>query len=460
MRGEIIDAFAQMAKQKNIDRDILESVIKDSFRKMMEKKYGLEANFEIIVNMEKGNIEIFHYKTVVEEVNDPNTEIDVETAKEKSGEDFSPGDDFVEELPIEDFGRRLVLNLKQNLNQKIREIEKEVTFNYYKELVGEIVVGEVYQIKSNSMLLIHNGNEVIFPKSEQIQNERFRKGETVRAIVKSVEKKSSGPPTIIVSRTDNEFLQKLFELEIPEIYDNIIEIRSIAREPGERAKISVFSNDDRIDAVGACVGMKGSRIHSIVRELNNENIDVINYTDDNALYIARSLAPAKIEEIILDSANKTARIKADEDQISLIIGKSGQNIKLASKLTGFQLDVIREEKKNLKQDLNIEDEENEDDEDIEDEMDEDIEEETDEEIETEDEAEIEEEVKDETEEDVKVESEEEVKDETEEDVKVETEEDVKVETEEDVKDETEEDVEGTKKTGNRSGKTKKKKEQK
>ena len=390
MRGDIIDAFAQMAKQKNIDRDILESVIKDSFRKMMEKKYGTDANFEIIVNMEKGNIEIYHYKTVVEEVEDPNTQIDVESAKEKSGEDFSPGDDFVEELPIEDFGRRLVLNLKQNLNQKIREIEKEVTFNYYKDLVGEIVVGEVYQIKSNLMLLIHNGNEVVFPKSEQIHNEKFRKGETVRAIVKSVEKKSSGPPTIIVSRTDNEFLQKLFELEIPEIYDNIIEIRSISREPGERAKISVFSNDDRIDAVGACVGMKGSRIHSIVRELNNENIDVINYTDDNALYIARSLAPAKIEEIILDSANRTAKIKADEDQISLIIGKSGQNIKLASKLTGFQLDVIREEKKNLRKDIDSDSEE-----DLEDDIEDDIEEDIEDEIEDDNKEEIEADDKDE-----------------------------------------------------------------
>ena len=474
MKGEIIDAFAQMAKQKNIDRDILESVINDSFRKMMEKKYGTEANFEINVNMEKGNIEIFHYKTVVEVVNDPNTEIDVETAKEKSGEDFSPGDDFVEELPIEEFGRRLVLNLKQNLNQKLREIEKEVTFNYYKELVGEIIVGEVYQIKSNSMLLIHNGNEVIFPKSEQIQNERFRKGETVRAIVKSVEKKSSGPPTIIVSRTDNEFLQKLFELEIPEIYDNIIEIRSIAREPGERAKISVFSNDDRIDAVGACVGMKGSRIHSIVRELNNENIDVINYTDDNALYIARSLAPAKIEEIILDSANKTARIKADEDQISLIIGKSGQNIKLASKLTGFQLDVIREEKKNLHQDI-MPDSDEEMEVETDDELDEDLDENEETEIEENEETEIEENEETEIEENEETEIEENEEtepgltegenapeeDSSEEDSSEEdsSEEDAEEKTDanEEEKEEKEEGEKGKKKTGERIAKAKKKK---
>ena len=342
MKSDIVEAFAQMAKEKKIDRDILESVIKDSFRKMMEKKYGIDSNFEVIVNMEKGNIEIFLYKSVVEEIEDPVTEIDAAIAKEKSGEEFEVGDDFVEEIPIEDFGRRLVLNLKQNLNQKIREIEKEVTFNIYKEVVGDIIVGEVYQIKPNSILLIHNSNEVIFPRSEQIQKERYKKGDTIRAIVTSVEKRPSGPPLIIVSRADKQFLYKLFELEIPEIYDGIIEIKSISREPGDRAKIAVYSNDDRIDAVGACVGMKGIRIHSIVRELSNENIDVVNYTEDNALYIARALSPAKLQDIYLDIENKVAKIYADEDQVSLIIGKNGQNIKLASKLTGFEIDVIRE----------------------------------------------------------------------------------------------------------------------
>jgi len=344
MRSEIFEAFAQLAKSKSIDRDILESVIKDSFAKMMERRYGPTANFDIIVNMEKSNIEIFLYKVVVEEVTDPNTEIDVETAKEKSGEDFEVGDDFVEELPIEEFGRRQVLNLKQNLNQKIREIDKEVTYNKYKELVGEIIVGEVYQIKQNSILLIHNGNEITFPKSEQILKERYKKGENIRALIKSVTKKPSGPPIIVVSRTDNQFLEKLFEIEIPEIYDGIIEIKAIARDPGERAKVAVLSNDDRIDAVGACVGMKGMRIHSIVRELSNENIDVVNYSDDINTFITRALAPAKLSKIIIDNVNKTAKIKADEDQISLIIGKSGQNIKLASRLTGYQIDVIRDDK--------------------------------------------------------------------------------------------------------------------
>ncbi|MDZ4711657.1 MAG: transcription termination factor NusA, partial [bacterium] len=345
MKSEIVDAFSMMAKEKNIDRDILSSVIKDSFKKMMEKKYGLESNFEIIVNMEKGDIEIFLYKVVVDEVKDPNIEIDKESAKEKSGEDFNVGDDYVEEIPTEEFGRRMVINLKQNLNQKIREIEKEITYNTYKDLVGEILVGEIYQIKPTSILLIHNSNEVIFPKGEQIPKERYKKGDTTRAIVKSIEKRQSGPPLIIVSRADEQFLYKLFELEIPEIYDGIIEIRGIAREPGERAKIAVTSNDDRIDAVGACVGMKGIRIHSIVRELSNENIDVINFTDDPALYISRALSPAKLNDIYLDSQNKIAKIYADEDQISLIIGKSGQNIKLASKLTGYQIDVVRNEEK-------------------------------------------------------------------------------------------------------------------
>lgn len=342
MKSEIVDAFSMMAKEKNIDRDILSSVIKDSFKKMMEKKYGVDSNFEIVVNMERGDIEIFLSKVVVEDVKDPNIEIDIETAREKSGEELNVGDDYVEEIPTEEFGRRMVINLKQNLNQKIREIEKEITYNTYKDLVGEIIVGEIYQIKQTSILLIHNGNEIIFPKGEQIPKERYKKGDTTRAIVKSIEKRQSGPPLIIVSRTDEQFLYKLFELEIPEIYDGIIEIKGIAREPGERAKISVTSNDDRIDAVGACVGMKGIRIHSIVRELSNENIDVINYTEDPALYIARALSPAKLNDIYLDNQNKIAKIHADEDQISLIIGKSGQNIKLASKLTGYQIDVVRQ----------------------------------------------------------------------------------------------------------------------
>lgn len=344
MKSEIVESFSQMVKDKKMDRDILESIIKDVFGMMIKKKHGVNSNFEVIVNMDKGDIEMYLMKTVVDEIKEPETEIDIESASEKSGETLVAGDDYVEVLDFKNFGRRHIINLKQNLNQRIREIEKEIIYNDYKELLGEIIVGEIYQLKPNFILLIHNSHEIIFPKTDQIPKERYKKGESIRVYVKDVQKRQSGPPLIIVSRGSDEFLRKLFEQEIPEIYDGVIEIKSIAREPGERAKISVYSNDDRIDAVGACVGMKGIRIHSIVRELCNENIDVINFTEDIAVYISRALAPAKIKDIYLDKANKFAKIVADEDQISLIIGKNGQNIKLASKLTGFEIDVERKEK--------------------------------------------------------------------------------------------------------------------
>ncbi len=345
MKSEIVDSFSLMVKDKKIDRDVLESIIKEVFGMMIKKKYGLNANFDVIVNMDKGDIEMYLSKTVAETVTDPETEISIEEAKEKSGEELEPGDDYTEVLDYVTFGRRHIVNLKQNLNQKIREVEKEIIYNDYKDLVGEIIVGEIYQIKPLSILLIHNSHEITFPKQEQIPKERYKKGESTRVYVKEVSKKSSGPPQIIVSRACDEFLKKLFELEIPEIYDGVIDIKSIAREPGERAKVAVYSYDDRIDAVGACVGMKGIRIHSIVRELANENIDVINYSEDIALYIARALAPAKLKDIYLDKENKVAKIVADEDQISLIIGKNGQNIKLASKLTGYEIEVERKSDK-------------------------------------------------------------------------------------------------------------------
>ncbi len=341
MKSEIVDSFSQMVKDKKIDRDLLESIIKEVFGMMIKKKYGQNANYDVIVNMDKGDIEMYLSKAVVEEVADPETEITVEEARERSGEELEPGDDYTEVLDYVTFGRRHIVNLKQNLNQKIREVEKEIIYNDYKDLVGEIIVGEIYQIKPHSILLIHNGHEIQFPKGEQIARERYKKGESIRVYVKEVSKKQSGPPSIIVSRSADDFLRKLFELEIPEIYDGVIEIKGVAREPGERAKVAVYSYDDRIDAVGACVGMKGIRIHSIVRELANENIDVINYSDDIGLYIARALAPAKLKDIYLDKANKVAKIIADEDQISLIIGKNGQNIKLASKLTDYEIDVER-----------------------------------------------------------------------------------------------------------------------
>lgn len=345
MKSEIVDSFSQMVKDKKIDRDLLESIIKEVFGMMIKKKYGQNANYDVIVNMDKGDIEMYVSKAVVAEVADPETEITLEEANERSGEELEIGDDYVEVLDYITFGRRHIVNLKQNLNQKIREVEKEIIYNDYKDLVGEIIVGEIYQIKPHSILLIHNGHEINFPKGEQIPKERYKKGESIRVYVKEVSKKASGPPAIIVSRAADDFLKKLFELEIPEIYDGVIEIKGIAREPGERAKVAVYSYDDRIDAVGACVGMKGIRIHSIVRELANENIDVINFSDDIGLYIARALAPAKLKDIYLDKANKIAKIVADEDQISLVIGKNGQNIKLASRLTEYEIDVERKSDK-------------------------------------------------------------------------------------------------------------------
>lgn len=345
MKSDIVDSFSQMVKDKKIDRDLLESIIKEVFGMMIKKKYGQNANYDVIVNMDKGDIEMYVSKAVVEEVTDPETEITLAEANERSGEELEIGDDYVEVLDYVTFGRRHIVNLKQNLNQKIREVEKEIIYNDYKDLVGEIIVGEIYQIKPHSILLIHNSHEINFPKGEQIPKERYKKGESIRVYVKEVSKKTSGPPSIIVSRAADDFLKKLFELEIPEIYDGVIEIKGIAREPGERAKVAVYSYDDRIDAVGACVGMKGIRIHSIVRELANENIDVINYSDDIGLYIARALAPAKLKDIYLDKANKVARIVADEDQISLVIGKNGQNIKLASRLTEYEIDVERKSDK-------------------------------------------------------------------------------------------------------------------
>lgn len=344
MKTEIVDSFSQMVKDKKVDRDVLESILKDVFGMMIKKKYGLNSNFDVIVNMDKGDIEMQLMKTVVEQVTEPETEITVEEALEKSGEELEVGDDYVEVLDILGFGRRHVVNLKQNLNQKIREVEKEIIYNDYKDLVGEIISGEIYQIKPNYILLIHNSHEIIFPKSEQIPKERYKKGETIRVYIKEVAKRQSGPPSIVVSRACDEFLKKLFEQEIPEVYDGVIEIKGIAREPGERAKVAVVSYDDRIDAVGACVGMKGIRIHSIVRELANENIDVINFTEDIALFIARALAPAKLKDIYLDKEDKLAKIIAEDDQISLIIGKNGQNIKLASRLTAYEIDVERKEK--------------------------------------------------------------------------------------------------------------------
>ncbi len=341
MNYEIVESFSSLVREKSIDKDILVGIVEDIFGMMVRKKYGQEAKFDVVVNMEKGDIEIYLEKEIVETVIDPVTQIDVESARKKSGEPLDVGEDYVEIINLADFGRRLIITAKQNLNQRIKELEKELIYNEYSNSIGEILVGEVYQIRKNEILVMHNKNEVVLPKSEQIQKERYKKGDTIRAVIKEV-RKNSGNPTVIVSRSDTKFLARLFEIEIPEIYDGIIEIKDIAREPGDRAKVAVESHDDRIDAVGACVGMKGVRIHAIVRELNNENIDVINYSDEPLVMITRALAPAKLKKIDLDLEAKKATILVADDQVSLAIGKGGQNIRLAGKLSGFDLQLVKE----------------------------------------------------------------------------------------------------------------------
>jgi N utilization substance protein A len=341
MNSEIVESFAQMVREKGIDRDILSGIVEDVFSMMVRKKHGQDAKFDVVVNMEKGDIEIFLEREVVATVENPTTQIDVETARKLSGEELEVGEDYVEVVPLSSFGRRLVVSAKQNLNQRIKEIERELIYNEYSNTIGDIVVGEIYQIRRNEILINHNRNELILPKSEQIFKERYKKGDTMRAVIKEV-RKNSGNPVVIVSRADPKFLAKLFELEIPEIYDGIIEIKGIAREPGERAKVSVESHDDRIDAVGACVGMKGVRIHTIVRELNNENIDVINFSEQAEVYIQRSLAPSKLKGVTVNRESKTADVVVAADQVSLAIGRNGQNIRLASKLTGYEINLIKE----------------------------------------------------------------------------------------------------------------------
>ena len=344
MNREIVESFADMVKMKGIDKDVLAGILEDVFTLLVRKKYGEEARCDVVVNMDRGDIEIYLERQIVDEVTDPGTQISIEEVNRKGNDDdLEVGEDYVEKIELVSLGRRLITLAKQSLNQKIREIEKDIIFNEYNELIGEIVVGDIYQIRKNDILINHNKNELMLPRDEQIPYERYKKGETIRAIVKEARKTGSSPQ-IIVSRADNMFLRRLFEIEIPEIYDGIIEIKGIAREPGERAKVAVESQDARIDAVGACVGMKGVRIHAIVRELNNENIDVVNYTDDPTLYIQRSLAPAKIKQVEVDEEAKKATVMADSDQVSLIVGRNGVNIRLAMKLTGYEIEVIREEK--------------------------------------------------------------------------------------------------------------------
>ncbi|HLG32707.1 MAG TPA: transcription termination factor NusA [Ignavibacteriaceae bacterium] len=354
MNREIVESFADIVRAKGMDKDVLAGILEEIFGLLVRKKYGEEAKYDVVVNMDRGDIEIYLERAVVDEVTDPNTQISIdEVNKRGNADDLAVGEEFVEKIELASLGRRLIILAKQSLNQKIREIEKEIVYNEYKELVGEIVVGDIYQIRKNDILVNHNKNELLLPRSEQIPFERYKKGETIRAIVKEVKKGNSGP-LIIISRSDNMFLRRLFEIEIPEIYDGIIEIKAIAREPGERAKVAVQSQDARIDAVGACVGMKGVRIHAIVRELNNENIDVINFTEEPELYIQRSLAPAKIKGVEINEDEKKAVITADSDQVSLLVGRNGVNIRLAMKITGYEIEILREEKPYEEYDEDIE----------------------------------------------------------------------------------------------------------
>lgn len=340
---DLIESFAEFARTKNIDRATMMGVLVDVFRSMIRKKYNTDENFEVIVNVDKGDIQAFRERTVVEdgEVEDESREISLSEAL-KIDADYEVGDDLAEEVSFIEFGRRMVTTAKQTLMQRIKELEKTGVYNMYKDLTGEIIVGEVYQIWRNEILVMHEGTELSMPREHQIPKDRFKKGDTIRAVVEEVDM-SNGNPKVIISRTSPVFLERLFEQEVPEIYDGLITIKKIVREPGERAKVAVESYDDRIDPVGACVGMKGARIHGIVRELRNENIDVINFTTNEQLFIQRALSPAKISSIDLNEKAHRAKVYLKADQVSLAIGKSGLNIKLAGRLTGYEIDVFREE---------------------------------------------------------------------------------------------------------------------
>jgi N utilization substance protein A len=338
----LVDSFSEFKEFKSIDRATMIRVLEDVFKSMLRKKYGADAQFDIIINTETGDIEMYHNRLIVEdgEVEDPYLQISISDAR-KLEPDYEVGEDAVEQVFLDDFGRRSILNARQALMNRIMELEKDEVFRKYNDKVGEIISGEVYQIwKKELMILDDDGNELVLPRNEMIPSDFYKKGDTLRAVVQRVEMDKS-LPRIVLSRTAPEFLERLFELEVPEILDGLITIKKIVRQPGERAKVAVESYDDRIDPVGACVGVKGSRIHGIVRELRNENIDVINYTTNNSLLIQRSLSPAKISSIKLDEVNKRAEVYLESDQVSLAIGKGGFNIRLAGKLAGYEIDVYR-----------------------------------------------------------------------------------------------------------------------
>jgi N utilization substance protein A len=344
----LVESFSEFKEVKNIDRATLMSIIEDVFRSLIKKKFISDDNFDIIVNPDRGDLEIWRNRTIVddefaEDSFDYNENIHISLSDARKIEpDFEIGEEVTDQLSLEDFGRRSVLAIRQNLVSRILDLEKDSLYKKYKDRVGDIITGEVYQTwKKETLILDDEGNELILPKSEQIPSDFFKKGDAVRAVVARVEMKNNSP-VIILSRTSPVFLEKLFEQEVPEVFDGLITIKKIVREPGERAKVAVESYDDRIDPVGACVGMKGSRIHGIVRELRNENIDVINFTNNSQLFISRALSPAKITSIKIDDETKRADVYLKPDQVSLAIGKGGHNIKLAGKLTGYEIDVYRD----------------------------------------------------------------------------------------------------------------------
>ncbi len=340
----LIESFADFAMQKNIDRPTMIRILEDVFKTMIRKKYEFDDNFDVIINADKGDLEIWRFREIVDDDSEDIWDHDkiCLTDARKIESDFEIGEEVAEEIKLIDFGRRAVTTARQTLIQRVKDLEKDIIFEKYKDLAGEIISAEVYQTLSREVLLLDNdGNELSISKKDQISKDRFRKGETVRAVVEGVEM-VNGNPKVKLSRTAPIFLERLFENEVPEVYDGLITIKKVVRQPGERAKVAVESYDDRIDPVGACVGMKGSRIHSIVRELQNENIDVINFTDNMELYIARALSPAKIGSIKIAEEGGRVSVFLKPDQVSLAIGKGGQNIKLASQLIGLEIDVFRE----------------------------------------------------------------------------------------------------------------------
>jgi N utilization substance protein A len=350
----LIETFSEFKELKNIDRVTMMSVLEDVFRGMLLKKYGTDENFDIIINIDKGDFEIWRNREVVadDELEDPAVQITL-TEATRIDEDYEVGEDVTDEVKLNDFGRRAILALRQNLSARIMELEKNHLYNKYKDRIGDVVTGEVYQVWKREILILDDeGNELILPKTEQIPSDYFRKGDTIRAVVVKVDMRNANP-LIILSRTSPIFLERLFELEVPEIFDGLITIKKIVRVPGERAKVAVESYDERIDPVGACVGMKGSRIHGIVRELKNENIDVINYTNNTQLFITRALSPAKITSIKLNEEEMKAEVYLQPKEVSLAIGKGGLNIKLASQLSGYEIDVYRESDED-DEDVNLE----------------------------------------------------------------------------------------------------------